>query len=156
MRLLDEGLLILTKYATKRHFKLKPSAFRTALAQSLQVLLKSSSSAEVERVSATLDASSVVADTLTNNKMWYDSLTDSWASMWVLCKTLPGPFIVSCECDIPNHEGSVGSFAFYGSVDTNGDETVNTSLRLVAAMLVVLDKYLELVPETQTSKRRRV
>mgnify|MGYP000198975630 CR=1 FL=1 len=63
-RLYDEGLPILTLYATRRHFKLQPIAFRNALAQSVRVLLESSSAAEVERVKATLDRSSVVVDSL--------------------------------------------------------------------------------------------
>ncbi len=155
-RLVDEGLTILTKCATKRHFKLQPIAFQKALAQSLQYLLKSSSSAEVERVTATLGASSVAVDTLSNNEMWHDLLTDSRASVWASCKASPGPFIVSCDCNFPNCKDSVGSFAFCGSVDAKGGVTVNTSLRLVAAMLVVLDKFLEVISENQTSKRRRV
>lgn len=145
-RLYEEGLPILTLYATRRHFKLQPIAFRNALAQSVRQLLESSSAAEVERVKATLDKSSVGVDSLCEGDMWFESLPASMTPMWALCKASPGSFIVSCECDVPSSEGSsTGRFSFCGSIDAQGSVMAKTSLRVAAALLVVLHTYSEVV-----------
>lgn len=157
-RLFDEGLPILTKCATRRHFKLQPVQFQNVLAQSVRLLLASSPGAEAERVKATHDRSSGVA---VDSVMWYDSLQDdSMTSMWALCKSSPGVFIVSCECKIPISEGgSTGCFSLSGCIDADGIVSVKTSLRVAAAMLVVVHKYLEVLNSSSDPpivKRRRI
>ena len=149
LRLVDEGLHIVTQHATRRHFKLPLATFLDALAQSVQQLLLSSSKAEIERVKNTLDRSFDV-DSLCKEEMWYDSLNDdSLKSIWKLCKESPGYFIVSCELN-------EGVFSFSGSIDSKGIVTVQTSLRVVAAMLVVVHKSSELISLDSTSKRPRL
>ena len=149
LRLYDEGLNIVAKHASKRHFKLSLSSFLNALAQSVQQLLTLSSSEEVKRVKATIDKSLVIVDTLCNKQMWYESFDDdSIMSTWELCKSLPGYFIVSCEL-------KEGCFSFSGSVDSKGLVTAQTSLRVAAAMLVVLHKYSEVISSPDSSNKRR-
>ena len=148
-RLYDEGLHIVAKHASKRHFKLSLSSFLNALAQSVQQLLTLSSSEEVKRVKATIDKSLVIVDTLCNKQMWYESFdNDSIKSTWELCKASPGYFIVSCEL-------KEGCFSFSGSVDSKGLVTAQTSLRVAAAMLVVLHKYSEVISSPDSSNKRR-
>jgi len=160
-RLFDEGLPILTTHATRRHFKMQPMQFRNVLAQSVRHLLESESSpaAEVERVKATLDRSFVV-ESLCEKDMWYESLPDSMASMWESCKAAPGFFIASCECEIPNSEGSAGHFSFCGFVHAQGTVEVKTTLRVAGAMLVILNKFSEVVSSSSSdppmSKRMRI
>ena len=149
LRLVDEGLHIVTRHATRRHLKLSLATFLNTLAQSVKQLLVSSSKAEIERVKNTLDRSFDM-DSLCKEEMWYDSLNDdSLKSMWKLCKELPGYFIVSCELN-------GGCFTFSGSIDSKGVVTVQTSLRVVAAMLVVVHKYSELISSDLSSKRPRL
>ena len=149
LRLYDAGLHIVAKHASKRHFKLSLSSFLNALAQSVQQLLTLSSSEEVKRVKATLDRSLVIVDTLCNKQMWYESSDiDSIKSTWELCKSSPGYFIVSCEL-------KEGCFSFSGSVDSKGLVTAQTSLRVAAAMLVVLHKYSEVISSPDSSNKRR-
>jgi len=164
-RLLDEGIPLLSLYATRRHLRLPPASFRNALAQSVRRLLldSSSSPAEMERVKATLRRAFVEVNSLCEKKMWYDSLDDSMmSSTWELCKASPGYFIVSCECSIPDSdEGSMGRFAFCGCIDAQGNVAVKTSLRVVAAMLMILHKYLGLVTNSNNddaplTKRRKI
>ena len=157
-RLYDEGLPILAQCATRRHFKLQPAQFQNAIAQSVRLLLESSSAAEVERVKATLDRSELVVDGLCHKDMWYDSLSDSMAPMWSECKAAPGFFLVSCECKIPNSTESVGHFSFCGCIDAQGNVAVKTALRVAAAMLVVLHKFSEVCSDSElpVTKRRRV
>jgi len=148
LRLVDEGLHVVTQHATRRHLKLPLATFLNALAQSVKQLLVSSSKEEVERVKNTLDRSFDV-DSLCKEEMWYDSLSDySFKSMWKLCNESPGYFIISCEMN-------GGSFSFSASIE-KGIVTVQTSLRVVAAMLVVVHKYSELVSLDSTSKRPRL
>jgi len=147
-KLVDEGLYIVTKHATRRHLKLPLAAFLNALAQSVKQLSISSSKEEVERVKNTLDRSFDV-NSLCKEEMWYDSLNDdSLKSMWKLCKESSGYFIVSCELN-------GGCFSFSASIE-KGVVTVKTSLRVVAAMLVVVHKYSELIALDSTSKRPRL
>ena len=147
--MVDEGLHVVAQHATRRHFKLPLTTFLNALAQSVKQLLLSSSKEEVERVKNTLDRSFDV-DSLCKEEVWYDSLIDdSLKSMWKLCKESPGYFIVSCELN-------GGFFTFSGSIDSKGVVTVKTSLRVVAAMLVVVHKYSELIALDSTSKRPRL
>jgi len=151
LRLVDEGLHIVTQHATRRHFKLPLATFLNALAQSVKQLLLSSSKAEIERVKNTLDRSFDV-DSLCKEEMWYDSLNDdSLKSIWKLqlCKESPGYFIVSCELN-------EGVFSFSGSIDSKGIVTVQSSLRVIAAMLVVVHKYSELISSDSSSKRPRL
>jgi len=180
-RLLDEGISILAQCATRRHFQLKPLDFVNAVAQSVrQGCIHAGgggSTAESERVKATLDKSSVDVDSLGDkDAMWYDSLEEeSMLIMWESCKASPGYFIVSCECDIPASSSSslegggggggatTGRFSFCGCVDDGGNVEVKTSLRVMAAMLVVLHKYAEIVllssgdaDDAPVTKRRRL
>jgi len=149
LRLVDEGLHVVTQHATRRHLKLPLATFLNALVQSVKQLLVSSSKEEVERVKNTLDRSFNV-DSLCKEQMWYDSLNDnSLKSTWKLCKESPGYFIVSCELN-------GGCFNFSASIDSKGIVTVQTSLRVVAAMLVVVHKYSELRPSDSSSKRPRL
>ena len=99
---------------------------------------------------ATLDRSLVIVDTLCNKQMWYESFdNDSIKSTWELCnKASPGYFIVSCEL-------KEGCFSFSGSVDSKGLVTAQTSLRVAAAMLVVLHKYSEVISSPDSSNKRR-
>ena len=148
LRLVDEGLHVVTQHATRRHLKLPLATFLNTLAQSVKQLLLSSSKEEVERVKNTLDRSFNV-DSLCKEEMWYDCLNDdSLKSTWKLCKEFPGYFIVSCELN-------GGCFNFSGSIE-KGVVTVKTSLRVVASMLVVVHKYSELISLDSTSKRPRL
>jgi len=146
-RLFDESLSILARYATRRHLKLHPVPFQNALAQSVRLLLESSSPAEVERVKATLDRSVPAVSSLCQRDMWYDSLPDSMAS--------PGYFIVSCECEIPNTRGGMGRFSLCGYIDAQGTVDLKTSLRVAAAMLVLLHKYSEVCSSDPPMNKRR-
>ncbi|KAL7531610.1 hypothetical protein ACHAWF_003849, partial [Thalassiosira exigua] len=128
LRLFDEGLHLIAANATRRHLKLQPTQFRNALAQSIKFSFgESSSSAEVERVKATLDRSFLKVDSLCENDVWYEALDHPTAKMWAECIETPGPFILSCDC-----------FVFGGSVDSCGTVSYTTSLRIAAAMLVAL------------------
>eukprot|EP00584_Thalassiosira_punctigera_P021937 CAMPEP_0172548808 /NCGR_PEP_ID=MMETSP1067-20121228/18025_1 /TAXON_ID=265564 ORGANISM="Thalassiosira punctigera, Strain Tpunct2005C2" /NCGR_SAMPLE_ID=MMETSP1067 /ASSEMBLY_ACC=CAM_ASM_000444 /LENGTH=134 /DNA_ID=CAMNT_0013336081 /DNA_START=286 /DNA_END=688 /DNA_ORIENTATION=- len=104
--LLDEGIPILARHAKRRHFRLRPLPFRNALAQSVRLGCLTGPVAEAERVKATLDRSSVAADSFcVHDVMWYDSLEGAMTKkMWDLCRASPGFFVVSCECDIPDSE----------------------------------------------------
>ena len=153
LKLFDEGLHITAKHATKRHITLSPATFLNALAQSVMQLLKSSSTAEVGRVRATLDRSSVHVDSLCENDMWYDTLDDQMmVSMWKACQEMPGYFIVSCEFNMTS-----ACLPFCASIDSKGSVTVQTSLRIVAASLVVVHKYTQITASSNsaTTKRRR-
>lgn len=157
-RLYDEGLPILVRCATKRHFKLETSLFQNALAQSVRLLLESSTVAEVERVKATIDRSELAVDGICDKDMWYDALPESMVTTWAQCKAEPGCFIVSCECKILGSAESIGHFSFCGSIDAQGNVDVKTSLRVAAAMLVVLHKYSEVCSSSglPVSKRRKI
>lgn len=150
-RLFDEGLPILAQFATKRHLKLQPIDFMNMLAQSVQLLFKSSAAAEVERVKATLHWSSANAGSLCEGEMWYQTLPPPLESTWTACKAEPGDFIVSCD-NIPELKGGVYIFSLCCHVDGKCAVSVKTSLRVTAAMLVVMQKYLE---HNQPALKRR-
>lgn len=150
-RLVDEGLPVLSLYANRRHFRLEPSAFICALAQSLQCLLGSSSDAELERVKATLDRSAADVDSICQKQTWYESLDKH---IWAECKGSPGYFIVSCECAFPNSDRSTGIFSFCARITGEGVVEAKTSLRIMAAMFVILHEYLEMLPPAFNKKRR--
>ena len=148
LKLFDEGLYITAKYANKRHIKLPPAAFLNALAQSVRQLLSSTAEAEAGRVKGTLDRSDVLVESLCENNMWYDTLDDQMISAF---SNEPGYIIVSC--DIYNCLTS-----FCVSIDSKGSVIAQTSLRIVAALLVVVHKYVKVTvgSDCTITKRRRM
>ncbi|EJK74945.1 hypothetical protein THAOC_03349 [Thalassiosira oceanica] len=153
IRLYDEGLHVLRRHATKRHVELEPSIFVAAL---IQTIIRSPDSEEKKRVLYTVDPSLLKATSV--GVSWYDSLEGQALHSWVECRSAPaGPFIVSCSCkfsDIEERPGGV--FSLCGRVDPGGDVTITTSLRLLAAMLVVIDRYTRVENDSARTKKRRM
>ncbi|KAL7497067.1 hypothetical protein ACHAWT_008443 [Skeletonema menzelii] len=120
--LFDEAVPILALHAKKRHIKIEPLLFRKALAQSILEDLKKET-AETERIKTTLD---IPLTPLCENEPWYESHDVALES---------GVFIASCTCPF---KGDVGRFSFWCRRHAEGSITVETSSRVLAAMLVVV------------------
>ena len=131
--LFDEAVPLLALYATKRQTKIKPVLFRRALAEALSEDLKKET-AETERIRSTLD---IPLGTLCGHTTWYESHDIERA---------PGVFIVSCICPL---EGSVGRLSFWCRRYADGSTSIETSSRVLAAMLVIVHSYLEVSPLTE-------
>lgn len=142
--LFDEGLPLIAKYATRRHLKLNPIAFRKALAQSVCNPPDSASAEETKRIKGTVGKSVIEFDDICEGTIWYESIQgSSLTSAWEQCKAIPGYFIVSCDCAMQSNTNRIGYFSFSGRVDSHGNVYVETSLRIIAAMLVVVHYYIE-------------
>ncbi|KAL7459217.1 hypothetical protein ACHAWC_011220 [Mediolabrus comicus] len=129
--LFDEATALLALHAKKRHIKIEPLFFRQALAQSILEDLKKET-VETERIKATLD---IPLTPLCGNEPWYESHK-------VAMET--GVFIVSCTCPF---KGDVGRFSFWCRRHVEGRITVETSSRVLAAMLVVVHTYVSLATD---------
>ena len=153
IRLYDEGLHLLRRHATKRHVELAPSIFVAAL---IQTILRSPDSEEKKRVLYTVDPSLLIATSV--GVAWYDSLEGQALHTWVECKSAPaGPFIASCACEFSDIEERPGGvFSLCGRVDPGGGVTITTSLRLLAAMLVAVDRYTWMKDDSARAKKRRM
>jgi 16S rRNA C967 or C1407 C5-methylase (RsmB/RsmF family) len=128
--LFDEAVPMLAFHAMKRHVKIGPVSFRKALAQSMLEVLKKET-AETERIKMTLDLPLMP---LCGNATWYESHEIA---------TEPGIFIVSCTCSLKD---DVGRFSFWCRRHVDGNITIETSSRILAAMLVVVHTYLGVSP----------
>ncbi len=145
IQILDEGVPFLARYATRRHLRLDPRTFRKALAQFAIAPLDSTSAAEVERIKVALEKCLDIGS-LVEPSTWYTSLnSDLLIETWNQCKASPGHFLVSCECSMKSdciNDVSNGYFSFCGRIAVNGKVSIDTSLRLIAAMLVVVHFYI--------------
>jgi len=147
-QILDEGVPILAKHATRRHLRLDPGTFRKVLAQSAIAPVATTSVAEIERIKVTLEKCLDIGS-LAGSSNWYTSLnSDSLIESWNECKANPGHFLVSCECSMKSDcldKVSIGCFSICGRIEVDGKVTIGTSLRLIAATLVAVHFYIEQV-----------
>jgi len=147
-QILDEGVPILAKHATRRHLRLDPGTFRKVLAQSAIAPVATTSVAEIERIKVTLEKC-LDTGSLAGSSNWYTSLnSDSLIESWNECKANPGHFLVSCECSMKSDcldKVSIGCFSICGRIEVDGKVTIGTSLRLIAATLVAVHFYIEQV-----------
>ena len=152
IRLYDEGLHLLRRHATKRHVKLGPSIFVAAL---IQTIAHSPDSEEKKRVLYTVNPS--LLKTTSVGVAWYNSLEGQALHEWVECRSAPaGPFIASCSCEFSDTEDTPGGvFSLCGRIDPGGDVIITTSLRLLAAMLVVIDKYTRVKNDSACANKKR-
>ncbi len=125
--LFDEAVPMLALHAKKRHIAIDPLSFQQALAQAILEDLKKET-AETERIKTTLD---IPLSPLCGSQPWHESHEVAAES---------GVFIVSCACSF---KGDVGRFSFWCRRHDDGRVTVETTSRVLAAMLVVVQTYLE-------------
>lgn len=131
--LFDEAVPILILHAQRRHIKLEPLLFQKALSQALRDELKKEI-AETERIKSTLDLNIPLGD-LCGSTSWYETQEE--------ISREAGVFVASCTCLI---KGKVGHLSFWGRVHADGSISIGTSSRVLAAMLVVLQTFLEVSP----------
>jgi 16S rRNA C967 or C1407 C5-methylase (RsmB/RsmF family) len=134
--LFDEAVPMLALHATKRHISISPFSFQKALAQSMLQVLKKET-AETERIKMTLD---IPLMPLCGNTPWYEKHDIA---------TEPGIFIISCTCRL---KVDVGRLSFWCRRRVDGSITIETSSRVLAAMLVVVHSYLGVSPPHASEK----
>ncbi len=138
--LFDEAVPILALHAKKRHIAIDLLSFQTALAQAILEDLKKET-AETERIKTTLD---IPLTPLCGNEPWYEPHEVATES---------GVFIVSCSCSL---KGGVGRFSFWCRRHDDGRVTVETTSRVLAAMLLVVHTYLEEVSAAEGGERNNL
>lgn len=131
--LFDEAVPILALHAKKRHIKIDPLSFQKVLAQAILEDFKKET-AETERIKTTLD---IPLTPLCGNE------PEPWYELHEVA-TESGVFILSCACQL---KGDVGRLSFWCRRHDDGRVTVETTSRILAAMLVVVHTYLRESPE---------